>query len=51
MEALRATPAEEENAALAATAAEAAPAVDVKDLKLTPKAKKLVKDEGLILHP
>ena len=42
-----ATPAEEENAALVATAAEAAPAVDVKDLKLTPKAKKLVKDEGI----
>ena len=43
----QATPAEEENAALVATAAEAAPAVDVKDLKLTPKAKKLVKDEGI----
>ena len=42
-----ATPAEEENAAPVATAAEAAPAVDVKDLKLTPKAKKLVKDEGI----
>ena len=42
-----ATPAEEENAALVATAAEAAPAVDVKDLTLTPKAKTLVKDEGI----
>ena len=30
-----------------AAAAPAAPAVDIKDLKLTPKAKKLVRDEGL----
>ena len=42
-----AAPAEEENVAPVATAADAAPAVDVKDLKLTPKAKKLVKDEGI----
>ncbi len=42
-----ATPVEEETAAPAATAAEAAPAVDVKDLKLTPKAKKLIKDEEI----
>lgn len=42
-----AAPAEEENAAPVATATEAAPTVDVKDLKLTPKAKKLVKDEGI----
>lgn len=31
----------------APAAAPAAPAVDIKDLKLTPKAKKLVRDEGL----
>ncbi len=44
-----AAPAEsaEETAPLAAPQEEAAPAVDVKDLKLTPKAKKLVKDEGI----
>lgn len=42
-----AAPVEEENAAPVATATEAAPTVDVKDLKLTPKAKKLVKDEGI----
>ena len=42
-----AAPAEEAAAPAAAPAAEAAPAVDVKDLKLTPKAKKLIKDEGI----
>ena len=42
-----AAPAEEENVEPVATATEAAPAVNVKDLKLTPKAKKLVKDEGI----
>ncbi len=39
--------AEEAPAAAAAPAAPAAPAVDIKDLKLTPKAKKLIKDEGI----
>lgn len=42
-----AAPAEKETAAPVATVADAAPTVDVKDLKLTPKAKKLVKDEGI----
>lgn len=38
---------EAEDSTAAAPQEEAAPAVDVKDLKLTPKAKKLVKDEGI----
>lgn len=37
----------EEDSQAAAPQGEAVPAVDVKDLKLTPKAKKLVKDEGI----
>ena len=36
-----------EEAPAAAPAAEAAPVVNIKDLKLTPKAQKLVKDEGI----
>lgn len=36
-----------EETAPAAPAAEAAPVVNIKDLKLTPKAQKLVKDEGI----
>ena len=36
-----------EEPAAAAPAAEAAPVVSIKDLKLTPKAQKLVKDEGI----
>lgn len=42
-----AAPVEAESAAPVTIAAEEVPAVDVKDLKLTPKAKKLVKDEGI----
>ena len=38
---------EAEESPAAASQEEAVPAVDVKDLKLTPKAKKLVKDEGI----
>lgn len=41
------TPAPAQEAPPTATAPTATPAVDIKDLKLTPKAKKLVKDEGI----
>lgn len=46
-EATPVSPTEEAAPVAAAPAEKAAPVVDVKDLKLTPKAKKLVKDEGI----